>query len=364
MFNYKKSILSVLLVATIISCGGGGGSSSSDDNNTDTNTSIIDNNSTDNNSTDKNTTSLVKEFISLDKKANVEKGYLMIDGKKRELTYTAHLAENAGLAAFNEESASPLVFMTSRDKVHPSYARIIVIADDNKTRFDCNASSITHEDINSTVIADQKVYMIKGRGCTQIGDANISKDIEIKVTDSLLGQGASRLSIKDDTAYIATGYNIPSFVVISSLGTRAYNQIFDVIAEHPEVKTIIPVSVARTTLNQDMMLNMAHLMRDNNISTKLLSSSVIHGSGIALFSAGVTRTMEENASLYVSEWDYNASQLPRDDIKHQSRIKFYNEMLGEPQGENFYFFSLDAGNDGKVYKLKEEDIAEYGLLTE
>ena len=288
----------------------------------------------------------------------------MIDGKKRALTYTAHLSENAGLASFNEESVSPLVFMTSRDTVHPSYLRIIVIADDNKTRFDCNASSITHEDTNSTVIADQKVYMIKGSGCMQMGDANITKDIEIKVTDSLLGQGASRLSVKDDTAYIATGYNIPNFTVISSLGTRAYNQIFDLIKEHPEVKTIVPVSVARTTLNQDMMLNMAHLMRDNNMSTKLLNSSVIHGSGISLFTAGINRTMEDNASLYVSEWDFNASKLPRDDIKHQSRIEFYNEMLGKPQGENFYFFSLDSGNDGKVYKLKEEDIAEYGLLAE
>ena len=359
MFNYRKSILSALLISAIIGCGGGGGSSSNSDNN------FTDDNSSDNNSSvDKNSTVLVKEFVSLDKKANVEKGYLMIDGKKRELTYTAHLAENAGLAAFNEDSVNPLVFMTSRDRVHPSYARIIVVADDNKTRFDCNASSITHEDTNSTVIADQKVYMIKGSGCTQMGDANITKDIEIKVTDSLLTQGASRLSVKDDTAYIATGYNIPHFVVISSVGTRAYNQIFDLIAEHPEVKTIVPVSVARTTLNQDMMLNIAHLMRDNNISTKLLNRSVVHGSGISLFSAGVTRTMEENASLYVSEWDYNVSQLPRDDIKHQSRIKFYNEMLGEPQGENFYFFSLQSENNGTVYKLKEEDIAEYGLLTE
>ena len=336
--------LQLLFATVIIGCGGGSSGSSSKD-------------------------GLSKEFVSLDQEVNMEKGYLLIDGEKEELTYLGFISNTYGIGVFSGDKNKPLVRMISSktDKNIPDYKRMVITPDDNGTQFDC--TDVTYEEKNSTVILNSSVYIVKGQGCKEVlkrdstEEARV-KDIEIKLTDSLFHQGGTRVSITDDKAYIASKYQVDGtkFTVTSSPGMRTYNQVFDIIKNKPEVKTIVIEYVANNAVNQDIMIETARLIRKAGLNTHVGFKNLMHSSGLELFVAGVERTVDDNASIYLNSWNTGIESLDKNDTRHTSRLELYKEMLGEAQGEDFYFFMISHGT-GSSYRMSNDEAIEYGLTT-
>lgn len=313
-------------------------------------------------SSSKKDDNISEPILSLDKKIEVEEGYVSINGKKRALTFISKQSNSSRLFAFNEESEFPIIEMSTENNIVPDFARMLVTTGDNNGTFNC--LSIKTEQIASTKISTDKVYMVKAQLCRGYGE-NIGKrqDIEFMFPYSIFRQGATRLKIEGDSASLDSIYSIGKSSLKTSLGERTFNQIFDVTKNHPEVKTIVLGKVTLEPLSTDLLIRTGKLIREAGVNTKLTNESLIHGAGVGLFVAGVERSMESNATISVSSWKTNSGEygadIDIDDPIHKSQIDYYSEMLGDGEGQEFYRFSLNKN----ITTLSKEKITEYGLLT-
>jgi hypothetical protein len=180
--------------------------------------------------------------------------------------------------------------------------------------------------------------------------------------------GSSRINVQGKNAYLETDYRLNKHLSVGGgLGTRAYNQIFDLHLNHPEITTIVEKRISGS-LHDDINMQTGRLIRKYGLNTHLTSTSDIASGGVDLFCSGKKRSKEAGAKLGVHSWSSedvaNASDLPESSPLHQNQIDYFTEMLGTPTGKEFYFYTINAAPANQIHQMNEAEIAEYHLLTE
>jgi len=345
MKHYKSVILTSIMGLALVGCGGADSSSSG-----------------------------IDEFTSLNEKANFEYGYVSVDGIKTELSYLSALlrADSTGytgyIGAFGENKTEQVLALSSSDGENPNFESIIVNIPSISDGYTC--TNIDADEGSSEVIRDAGIYTIVAKDCEGRGsNMGKTKNVNIKLTQSVFSGGSSRIRIEGTKAYLETDYVITEDISIKGtggLGTRAYNQIFDLIQNHPEVTTIVEGHISGS-IHDDINMQTGRLIRKAGLSTHITSNSNISSGGVDLFCSGKKRTMEDGAKVGVHSWSgdgVEAGELPKDSPLHKNQIDYFTEMLGSPTGEEFYFYTIHAASAADIYQMSRAEMQAYKLLAE
>ncbi|OQX30053.1 MAG: hypothetical protein B0D92_00465, partial [Spirochaeta sp. LUC14_002_19_P3] len=140
-------------------------------------------------------------------------------------------------------------------------------------------------------------------------------NFKFKLTDSLTGMGNSNLTVEGTQAHLS-----------GTLGTKTYAQIQSLIANHPEVDTIVFGHI-NGSINDEVNMHTGRLIREQGYTTKLLSDSDIASGGVDLFCSGVERIVEQGAKIGVHSWccveNVPAESVPADHPAHQYQLAYF-----------------------------------------
>jgi hypothetical protein len=315
------------------------------------------------------------EFISLTQRVTYEYGSVTIDAKEATLAFTGGLVlkdetsgeitDYLGIGIFNEENTTPVVVMSSDDGEMPNFETMLVNQFDTDDSYEC--TDISHMEQDSPMIKEHKIIMVNGYNCINIKDSSKDpKNIKIKLTQSIFSGGTSKLEVEDNKAYLNTDYQLKNnLYIMGGLGSRAYNQIFDLMQSDLNITTLVEQNISGS-IHDDINMQTGRLVRQSGLSTHLENGSHIASGGVDLFCAGVQRTIEEGAKLGVHSWsgeDIEAGELPEESPLHNNQINYFNEMLGDPLGKEFYFFTIYAASADDMYYMNENEIEQYGIST-
>ena len=144
---------------------------------------------------------------------------------------------------------------------------------------------------------------------------------------------------------------------------KTYDQFVQLLEENPQVTKLVE-GIVHGSLNDDVMIELAYYVRQQGLNTHLRSTSQIDSGGVDLFLSGVERTMERGAHIGVHSWSdgiVQAKDIPPEDERHRKNAEYINAMVGS---EDFYWFTIYASPANGIHEMTEEEIEEYGLLTQ
>ncbi|MEM7367491.1 MAG: hypothetical protein AAF587_02750 [Bacteroidota bacterium] len=183
-----------------------------------------------------------------------------------------------------------------------------------------------------------------------------SFQIDYQTHETIIGAGTSTLTVEGD-----------EFHLNGELGTRTYQQLKEAINKHPDVHTLVLGHVPGS-LNDEVNMHTGRILREAGLSTKVLASSDIASGGVDLFCAGKERIIEKGAQLGIHSWccvnELTAVELPKDHPAHQYQIAYFSMCLGESQGPNFYFHTLEAAPFDGVHYMSEEELTNWKIATQ
>ena len=145
--------------------------------------------------------------------------------------------------------------------------------------------------------------------------------------------------------------------------SRSVGTIRDLVAEHPEVDTLV-LQAMPGTRDVDMNRRIARRIRRESLNTHIPADGVAASGAVDLFLAGVERTAECGARIGVHSWGsalgYDAQDAVRDD--QAPRQKALLRELGIDEG--FYSFTRDAAGAEDIHFLTREEMERWGVVTE
>lgn len=167
-----------------------------------------------------------------------------------------------------------------------------------------------------------------------------------------------------DTSFTVEGNEA---LLTGTLGTRTYLQLKELIANHPEVDTIVEINVPGS-VNDAVNMHTGRLLRNAGLNTKVLADSFIASGGVDLFAAGVERIYTPGATVGVHSWccvgDKTAIELGKDHPGHKGQLAYFTEILGPELGPDFYFYTLESAPFDDIHPMSVEDIKRFDLATE
>lgn len=181
-----------------------------------------------------------------------------------------------------------------------------------------------------------------------------SFQIEIFGNEAVMGAGTSTLEVRGNEAFLS-----------GTLGTITYQQVRDMISQHPEVHTIV-LDQVDGSINDDINMHTGRIVREAGLNTKVLSGSNIASGGVDFFASGVERTVIRGAKLGVHSWaggDLKGDEIPRDHPAHQYQLTYFTKMLGKVKGPEFYFYTLTSAPAESIYYMTNTEIMEWSLAT-
>jgi len=179
--------------------------------------------------------------------------------------------------------------------------------------------------------------------------------ISIRVNDSLLSGGNSKLVIAGDKAILS-----------GILGTSTYIQIQDMI-RMGSVDTLILKNIDGS-MNDDINVHTGRLIRKAKLTTLVPKDSWVYSGGVDLFSAGSQRIYQGGAEVGVHSWcctddGKDAGQLSKDNKAHGVQLTYFREMLGAEKGPEFYFYTINAAPANKIHLMSVAHMVKYTLTT-
>ena len=296
------------------------------------------------------------EFVSLDHRATIELASLSIGDRTYILDRSNFTETSEGVAILLYDKHSPAVDMQA--ELVPLAAilmgedevRIIVNVDNKPQEVDIH----TIDEKASLLISDERVY-------TAVGELH-SQPIRLTYPTSMDGMGTSALSFDEEHGAVS---------ISGTLGTRTYNQLFGLLSSGKRVQTVNLINVTGS-INDEINMQTGRLIRNFNLNTYVPAGSTIASGGVDLFCAGTQRFIHREAQLLVHSWGgqldgaiVSADQLPQTDIRHQQQITYFNEMLGTPMGEQFYWFTIHSASFGEdLHTMTHDEITAHGLVTD
>lgn len=179
--------------------------------------------------------------------------------------------------------------------------------------------------------------------------------IAFQVHESFGGLGDSDLLIEGDEALLS-----------GTLGTVTYEQVKNLIENHPEVKTITFTEV-EGSVNDEVNMHTGRIIREAGLNTRLLPDSEIASGGVDLFCAGVNRSIADGAKLGVHSWSdgvFDGMRYPEDHPAHQYQIEYFTKMLGADQGRKFYFYTLSAADAEDIHWMSKTELQQWEIATQ
>ncbi len=177
----------------------------------------------------------------------------------------------------------------------------------------------------------------------------------IQSHESSLNLGSSELEIKGTEAFLS-----------GELGAKTYQQIKDMIANHPEVKTLTLTNIAGS-IDDEVNMHTGRIIREAGLTTKVLADREVSWGGVDLFCAGTNRIVETGARLGVHSWSdgsLDGIDYPRDHPAHQYQLAYFEKMLGKEIGAEFYFFTLQSAPANDIHVMSLDEIKKWKLATE
>ncbi|MGH1492313.1 MAG: hypothetical protein ACRBK7_23485 [Acidimicrobiales bacterium] len=171
-----------------------------------------------------------------------------------------------------------------------------------------------------------------------------------------LGVGSSTFEVNGNEA-----------TVRGSLGIRAFQQVEYLVAEHPEVDTLILADIPGS-LNDEVNVNTGRLVRKAGYTTHVPADGEIYSGGVDLFASGAQRAAEEGSVVGVHSWccadsGEAADELSQTDPAHDDQLAYFTEMLGAALGPAFYFFTLQASPFDKTEDMTAAEREHFGLTN-
>lgn len=141
-------------------------------------------------------------------------------------------------------------------------------------------------------------------------------------------------------------------------------QLNNLLNANPQIRTITLMACLGSS-DDDANFLMARGVRDRGLNTHLTAQSEIYSGCVDFFLAGNMRTMESGAKIGVHSWydddDGKAAiEYPRSSPEHEMNRKYIEDMLGS---DAFYWFTIEAAPADGMYLMRDDQIAEFGLLT-
>jgi len=209
-----------------------------------------------------------------------------------------------------------------------------------------------YEGVNFGVSEDGEAIVLTGQVTNVTND---TKNLVITLQESQFGAGNSEYTIQGDQAFLS-----------GTLGTYTYNQIININTNNPDVKTIV-LGIIEGSLNDEVNVETGRLIREAGYATHLKSDSEIYSGGVDLFCSGITRSREVGAIIGVHSWccyeGLTADQLPQSSPGHDSQLAYFRDVLGDVNGPNFYFFTINAAPFDGIHNMTNTEINQYQLLT-
>ena len=175
--------------------------------------------------------------------------------------------------------------------------------------------------------------------------------VSLTINEALLSGGSSKIKVVDDQAYI-TG----------ALGTEFYIQMQDLIANSPQVKTLVLQNI-EGSINDDINLHSGRLVRQAQLNTLMPKDGEAYSGGVDLFLSGQQRIYQDGGVLGVHSWccveGKSAHLLPKDHSAHGAQLTYVREMLGTSLGPDFYFFTLKAAPFNGIHNMTKAEITQY-----
>ncbi len=199
---------------------------------------------------------------------------------------------------------------------------------------------------------DEEKFSINGT----LEPMNGGKSLTYKMTagEALAGMGDTTLEIKGDKVYLN-----------GTLGTKTYKQFKELIANHPEVKTIVLQDVPGS-INDAVNMHTGRIVREAGLTTLVLADSKISSGGVDLFCAGKERIITKGAQLGIHSWGgdgISADDLSKDHPAHQYQIAYFTMCLGK-DGPDFYFRTLEAAPAGEMHWMDLPEIEKWEIATQ
>ncbi len=147
------------------------------------------------------------------------------------------------------------------------------------------------------------------------------------------------------------------------INSRALGQFEDVMADNPQVTTVVLADLQGSTDDQ-VVVEMGYRIRERGLATRLLANSQVFSGGVDLFLAGTQRTIAQGAVVGVHEWDSgvgSAREFARDSWRHEPTRGYIADMLGS---DAFYWFTVEAAAFDDVHIMSRAEMARYGLMTQ
>ncbi|MCY4067836.1 MAG: hypothetical protein OXE79_01835 [Acidimicrobiaceae bacterium] len=186
-----------------------------------------------------------------------------------------------------------------------------------------------------------------------VGSDGVTSDVEFAFE---VGASSSRFELDGNRA-----------VLTGSLGRNTFRQIRHLIANHPEVDTLV---LEYSDGSEDDRINVetGRLVREAGLVTVVPADGEIYSGAVDLFAAGVARFVEPGGVVGVHAWccapdNRGADELDADDPAHEHLISFLTEMLGDELGREFYFFTIRSAPPDGIHEMTANEVAHY-LLTE
>lgn len=180
-------------------------------------------------------------------------------------------------------------------------------------------------------------------------------EVAVLLDVNLIGGGSSLVETKDNYALIS-----------GTLGTSTYVQLRDIMANEPNVDTLVLTQVEGSE-NDEINVHTARLIREASWTTWVAANGDISSGGVDMFTAGVERYLEPGAFVGVHSWAGDdgsvGSDFPKDHPAHRSQLEYFSEMLGDEAGPEFYFYTLEAAQASSIHRMSTEEISAYGLTT-
>ena len=183
------------------------------------------------------------------------------------------------------------------------------------------------------------------------------KTIIIEFDETSFGKGNSTIDVDGNIATIN-----------GELGSITYNQILDLNQNERQVNILLLQEIDGS-VNDEVNVETGRLIRQAGYTTWVNSSSEIFSGGVDLFCSGKERVIDNGAVLGVHSWccgenGEEAFEIPENDPQHTIQIEYFNEMLGQPIGREFYFYTINAAGADDIHEMTAAEIEQYGLATE
>lgn len=267
----------------------------------------------------------------------VETEFSFVDMAMEEKLIVAKLAQGVLLIGFDFDEGTALPSLTLLQSKNEDVSAAIENPD----------AQLVGNDISVTNSDDNAIY--QGSLISTDGQHNIN--VRLVVNESLLTGGASTVRVDGEQAKI-TG----------TLGTDFYIQMQSLIAQHPEVKTLVLQNI-QGSINDAINMHSGRLVRNAQLTTLMPADGEAHSGGVDLFAAGYKRVYQTGGKLGVHAWccvdSKHAGQLGKDHEAHGAQLTYVREMLGRELGPEFYFFTINAAPFDGIHLMTQAEIDKY-----